>query len=116
MEDGKDRVKGQISMDLDTSQAADAAARVALAVLSTLRNKLGSLNRIKRLVKVLGMVNGIPDSISKSECITVINGFSQVMLDVFGNECGIGARSAIGNGILPNNIPVKIEAIFELKE
>ena len=116
MEDGKDMVKGQIGMDLDITQGADAATRVALAVLSTLRNKLGSLNRIKRLVKVLGMVNGIPDSLSKSECITVINGFSQVMLDVFGNECGIGARSAIGNGILPNNIPVKIEAIFELKE
>ena len=77
---------------------------------------MGSLNRIRRLVKVLGMINGKRDSTLEKECITVVNGFSQIIFDVFGEEYGIGARSAFSNGVLPNNIPVKIEAIFELKD
>ena len=114
--DGKNMVKGQIGVEMDVEKATNAAKLIGSAMLSTLNNKLGSLNRIKRLVKVLGMVNGKRDMISENECVAVINGFSQLMLDVFGEECGIGARSAIGNGMLPNNIPVKIEAIFELKD
>ena len=85
-------------------------------MLATIKKKLGSLNRVRRLVKVLGMVNGKRDTILEKECITVVNGFSQLMMDVFGEEFGIGARSAFSNGVLPNNIPVKIEAIFELKD
>merc|ERR1711894_67245 len=109
-------VKGQLGVEVDIEEAQNAAKYVGLAILSTLKNKLGSLNQIKRLVKVLGMVNGKRDSILQRECVIVINGFSQLMLNVFGEDCGIGARSAFGNGVLPNNIPVKIEAIFELKD
>ena len=116
LKDGKTMVKGQLGVEVDIEEAQNAAKYVGLAILSTLKNKLGSLNRIKRLVKVLGMVNGKRDSILQRECVIVINGFSQLMLNVFGEDCGIGARSAFGNGVLPNNIPVKIEAIFELKD
>ena len=116
LDDGKSMVKGQVGVEIDVEEAVNSAKLVGLAMLSTIKKRLGSLDRIKRLVKVLGMVNGKRDTISEKECITVVNGFSQLMLDIFGEECGIGARSAFGNGVLPNNIPVKIEAIFELKD
>ena len=116
LDDGKSMVKGQIGVEIDIKEAVNAAKLVGLAMLSTIKKKLGSLNRVRRLVKVLGMVNGKRDTILEKECITVVNGFSQLMMDVFGEECGIGARSAFSNGVLPNNIPVKIEAIFELKD
>ena len=93
-----------------------AESRARRALISRCVLEIGWLGvPISRYVLEIGWL-GPESSISMARCITVINGFSQVMLDVFGNECGIGARSAIGNGILPNNIPVKIEAIFELKE
>ena len=116
LEDGKSMVKGQVGVEIDVDEAVNSAKLVGLAMLSTIKKKLGSLNRIRRLVKVLGMVNGKRDSTLEKECITVVNGFSQIIFDVFGEEYGIGARSAFGNGVLPNNIPVKIEAIFELKD
>ena len=79
--------------------------------MATLRGELGSLDRIKRLIKVLGMVNSTPDF---KDHPAVINGCSELFADVFGNEFGIAARSAVGMGSLPGNIAVEIEAIFEL--
>ena len=82
-----------------------------LAILATLRDQLGSLDRVKRLVKTLGMVNSTPDFPDHPK---VINGYSELMAEVFGPEHGIGARSAVGMGSLPGNIAVEIEAIFEI--
>jgi enamine deaminase RidA (YjgF/YER057c/UK114 family) len=79
-------------------------------MLSTIKANIGDLNKIKRLVKVLGMVNSTPDF---DQHPAVINGFSQLMADVFGEDNGIGVRSAVGM-ILPGNIAVEIEAMFEL--
>jgi len=90
-----------------------AARQVGLAILSTLRSQLGSLDRVVRIIKVLGMVNCTPDF---HDHPAVINGFSQLMADVFGKDHGIGARSAIGMGSLPNDITVEIEAVFEVEE
>jgi enamine deaminase RidA (YjgF/YER057c/UK114 family) len=97
------------TMDLDGGRAA--ARQVGLAILSTLRSELGSLDRVSRVIKLLGMVNctpGFPDHPK------VINGCSELFADVFGRERGIGARSAVGMGSLPGQIAVEIEAIFEL--
>jgi enamine deaminase RidA (YjgF/YER057c/UK114 family) len=77
-----------------------------------LREQLGSLDRVKRVVKVLGMVNSTPNF---GEHPAVINGCSELFADVFGRDNGIGARSAVGMGSLPGNIAVEIEAIFEIE-
>ena len=91
-----------------SEEEANAAARVVgLAVLATLRAHLGSLDRVSRFVKVLGMVNCTPDFGTQPR---VINGFSDLMVEVFG-ENGRAARSAVGMGALPGNIPVEVEAI-----
>jgi enamine deaminase RidA (YjgF/YER057c/UK114 family) len=79
-------------------------------MLSTIKTHFGELKKIKRLVKVLGMVNS---TLNFDQQPAVINGFSELMADVFGKENGIGVRSAVGM-ILPSNIPVEVEAIFEL--
>ena len=101
---------GRVGADLDIEGGYHAARVVGLTVLATLKAQLGSLDRIKRLVKVLGMVNATPDF---REHPKVINGFSDLMVDVFG-ESGRAARSAVGMGSLPGNITVEVEAIFEL--
>ena len=88
-----------------------AARQVGLAILATLRNELGSLDRVKRVIKVLGMVNCTPDFPDHPK---VINGCSELFAEVFGPEQGIGSRSAVGMGSLPGNIAVEIEAIFEI--
>src|SRR6185503_12464170 len=105
-------IDGRVGADLDLEGGKRAARQVGLAILATLRSELGSLNRVKRLVKTLGMVNATPDFRDHPQ---VINGFSELMADVFGKENGIGARSAVGMGSLPGNIAVEIEAIFELE-
>ena len=105
-------IKGRVGADLDLAGGKAAARQVGLAILATLRSELGSLNRVKRLVKTLGMVNSAPDFYEHPK---VINGFSELMAEVFGNENGIGARSAVGMGPLPGNIAVEIEAIFEVQ-
>jgi enamine deaminase RidA (YjgF/YER057c/UK114 family) len=97
------------TMDLDGGRAA--ARQVGLAILATLRSELGSLDRVSRVIKLLGMVNCTPDF---SDHPKVINGCSELFADVFGRERGIGARSAVGMGSLPGQIAVEIEAIFEL--
>ncbi len=108
--DGK-MITGRIGAELNTEQGKEAARQVGLAILATVRNTLGSLDKVKRLVKTLGMVNCTPDF--KDQPV-VINGFSELMADVFGEDAGVGARSAVGMGSLPGNISVEIECIFEV--
>jgi len=104
-------IKGVVGKDLDLAAGKAAARQVGLAILATLRDQLGSLDRVKRLIKVLGMVNSAPDFYEHPQ---VINGCSELFAEVFGETDGIGARSAVGMGPLPGNIAVEIEAIFEL--
>jgi enamine deaminase RidA (YjgF/YER057c/UK114 family) len=107
----KTLITGRVGGDLDLEAGKRAARQVGLTILATLRDQLGSLNRVKRLIKVLGMVNSTPDFLDHPK---VINGCSELFAEVFGQENGIGARSAVGMGSLPGNIAVEIEAIFEI--
>jgi len=101
---------GRVGEDLNLGQAKLAAEQVGLTMLSTIQTHFGDLVRIKRFVKVLGMVNSTPDF---GQHPLVINGFSELMADVFGTDNGVGVRSAVGM-MLPGNIPVEIEAMFQL--
>src|SRR6187431_2036296 len=103
---------GRIGKDLTIDEGKLAARQVGLAILATLKQNLGSLNKIKRVIKVLGMVNAVPEF---ERHPFVINGCSELFARVWGEENGIGVRSAVGMGSLPDNIPVEIEAMFELK-
>jgi len=103
-------MKGKLGADLDTEEGKLAARQVGLTMLSTIKAHFGDLKKIKRLIKVLGMVNSAPGFEKQP---LVINGFSELMAEVFGEEKGIGVRSAVGM-ILPSNIPVEVEAMFEL--
>lgn len=102
---------GKVGVALDADEAKMAAQQVGLAILSTLKENLGSFNKIKRVIKVLGMVNATPDFARHP---FVINGCSELFAKVWGDNNGVGVRSAVGMGSLPDNIPVEIEAIFEL--
>ena len=102
---------GKVGSELNLEQAQAAAKLTGICLLEALKGEVGSLNKVKRIVKVLGMVNAIPSFEQQSQ---VINGFSDLMVDVFG-ESGKHARSAIGVASLPMNIPVEIEMIVELK-
>ena len=102
---------GRVGADLDLEAGKAAAKQTALALLATLKSELGSLDRVKRVVKLLGMVNSTPDF---GEHPKVINGCSELFGQIWGEDCGIGARSAVGMGSLPGNIAVEIEGIFEL--
>lgn len=104
---------GRIGKELDIEEGKLAARQVGLAILATLKAQLGSLNRIKRVIKVLGMVNATDDFLRHPY---VINGCSELFAQVWGEENGIGVRSAVGMGTLPDNIPVEIEAVFELND
>jgi enamine deaminase RidA (YjgF/YER057c/UK114 family) len=103
-------MKGRLGADLDMEQGKLAARQVGLTMLSTIKTHYGELKKIKRIVKVLGMVNSTPEFESHP---AVINGFSELMSDVFGPENGVAVRSAVGM-TLPMNIAVEIEAMFEL--
>ncbi len=103
-------IAGKVGSEMTLEQGKEAARVTGLAILSTMRNTLGSLDRVVRLIKVLGMVNATPDFRDHPQ---VINGFSDLMVEVFG-DAGKGARSAVGMGSLPGNIPVEVEAIFEV--
>ena len=105
-------ITGVVGRDLTLEEGKAAARQVGLAILATLREHLGSLDKIKRVVKVLGMVNTAPDFYDHPK---VINGFSELIADLWGPDDGVGARSAVGMGPLPGNIAVEIEAIFELR-
>ena len=103
-------MQGRLGDNLSIEEGKLAARQAGLTMLSTIQTHFGSLDKIKRVVKVLGMVNCTPDFIKQP---LVINGFSELMADVFGREHGIGVRSAVGM-MLPDGIPVEVEAMFEL--
>ena len=102
---------GRIGQDLSPEEGKLAARQVGLAILATLKSNLGTLNRVKRVIKVLGMVNCVSDF---QRHPFIINGCSELFAEIWGEENGIGVRSAVGMGSLPDNIPVEIEALFEL--
>lgn len=104
-------IRGRVGGDLTLDEGYAAARQVGLAILATLREQFGSLNQIRRIVKLLGMVNSAPEFYEHPK---VINGCSELFAQVFGDDAGIGARSAVGMGPLPGNIAVEIEAVFEL--
>lgn len=103
---------GRIGKDLTMEEGKEAAQQVGLAILATLKQNLGSFDRIKRVIKVLGMVNCIPEF---ERHPFVVNGCSELFARVWGDDNGVGVRSAVGMGSLPDNIPVEIEAMFELQ-
>ncbi|HVJ68074.1 MAG TPA: RidA family protein [Caulifigura sp.] len=102
---------GKVGAEVSEEQAKEAARVTGLALLASLRAHLGTLDKVVRLVKSLGMVNAVPEFARHP---AVINGYSELMRDLFGDN-GVGARSAVGMGSLPGNISVEIEAIFEVK-
>jgi len=104
-------IRGRIGFDMNDEEGKQAAQQVGLAILATLKVTLGSLDKVKRVIKVLGMVG----------CVTefenhpfIINGCSELFAKIWGDEKGVGVRSTVGMGSLPGNIPVEIEALFEL--
>ena len=103
---------GKVGDVLSAEEAKEAAQQVGLAILATLKQNLGSLNRVRRVIKVLGMFNSEPDF---KRHPFVINGCSELFAAVWGEANGVGVRSAVGMGSLPDNIPVEIEAMFELE-
>jgi enamine deaminase RidA (YjgF/YER057c/UK114 family) len=98
---------GQVGRDLDTAEASDAARDVGLSILANLKAEIGELGRVRGWVRVFGMVNSAP---GYAEQHLVLNGFSDLILDVFGPEVGAHARSAIGTAGLPLNFAMEIEA------
>jgi enamine deaminase RidA (YjgF/YER057c/UK114 family) len=103
-------ITGRLGDSLTLEEGKHAARQVGLTMLSTIKGQIGELNGIKRIIKVLGMVNSTPDF---QQHPAVINGFSELMAEVFGEDNGIGVRSAVGM-FLPMNIAVEVEAMFEL--
>ena len=109
-EDGQ-YIKGKVGTDLTIEQGYEAARQTGIVILSTLKKEIGDLNKVKRIVKVLGMVN-CPSEFGAQP--KVINGFSDLMVEVFG-EKGKHARSAVGMNSLPDNIAVEIEVVVEVE-
>ena len=105
-------ITGRVGIDLDPKMGYDAARQTGLAILASLRQHLGSLDRVERVIKTLGMVNC---ATTFTQHPAVINGFSELFAEVFGQDKGVGARSAVGMGSLPGNIAVEIEVILEIK-
>jgi enamine deaminase RidA (YjgF/YER057c/UK114 family) len=103
--------KGKIGQDLTLEQGQKAARCCMLNILSSLEKQIGDLNRVKKVVKVLAFVASSPDFYEQPK---VVNAASQLLVDIFGEDNGKGARSAIGTNVLPGNIPVEIEVLFEL--
>lgn len=111
VQDDKSLIIGRIGEEFDPEEGKLAARQVGLTMLSTIVTNLGSLTRVKRVIKVLGMVNCTADF---ERHPFIINGCSELFAQVWGEENGIGVRSAVGMGSLPDNIPVEVEALFEL--
>ncbi|ACU64402.1 RidA family protein [Chitinophaga pinensis] len=111
VQDDKSLIIGRIGVEFDMEKGKLAARQVGLTMLSTIVANLGSLDKVKRVIKVLGMVNCSPDF---ERHPYIINGASELFAKIWGEENGIGVRSAVGMGSLPDNIPVEIEALFEL--
>jgi enamine deaminase RidA (YjgF/YER057c/UK114 family) len=104
-------ITGRVGYEMDIEEGKRAAQQVGLTILSTIIAHLGSLDKVKRVVKVLGVVNCTGDFTKHPY---VINGCSELFKKIWGEENGVGVRSAVGVGSLPDNIPVEIEALFEL--
>ena len=104
---------GKVGLDLTLEQGQQAARACMLNVLSVVQAQIGDLNRVKQVVKLLGFV-ACGDTFYDQPA--VLNAASQLLMDIFGDQAGLGARSAIGTNVLPGNIPVEIEAVFELKD
>lgn len=111
VQDDGSLIIGRIGADMSQEDGKLAARQVGLAILSTIKTNLGSLNKVKRVIKVLGMVNCTADF---AQHPFIINGCSELFAKVWGEDNGIGVRSAVGMDSLPGNIPVEIEALFEL--
>ncbi len=111
LEDGS-LINGRLGENMDLEQGYAAARQTGLALLATLRNALGSLDQVKRLVKTLGLVNSTPDFYQQPQ---VINGCSELFAEVFGMENGVAVRSAFGTTALPGGIAVEIEMIVEVR-
>lgn len=109
---GRFEYVGKVGLDLDEATAYQAARSVGITMLSNLHAAIGDLNRVTKIVKVTGFVNAVPEFTSHPK---VINGFSELMLEVFGREIGSHARSAVGMGSLPANIPVEVEMMVAYK-
>jgi enamine deaminase RidA (YjgF/YER057c/UK114 family) len=105
-------VTGKLGTELTVEEGYNAARLVGISQLAVLQDELGNLNKVKRIVKVLGMVNASPDFMNHPE---VVNGFSDLMVEVFG-ERGKHARAAVGMGSLPRGISVEIEMVVEVYE
>ncbi len=109
----KTLIKGRVGDTMNEDEGKLAARQVGLAILATIKASLGSFNNIKRVIKVFGMV-ACPHDFEKHPY--VINGCSELFAQVWGDDNGVGVRSAVGMGSLPGNIPVEIEAMFELEK
>jgi len=105
-------ITGKLGQDLNEEQGQIAARQCGLAMLTSIKKHLGDLDKVKRVVKILGMVNAVPDY---DKHPVVINGCSELFVQLWGEDNGKGVRSAVGMGSLPSNVAVEIEAIFELK-
>jgi enamine deaminase RidA (YjgF/YER057c/UK114 family) len=105
-------ITGKVGSDLSEAEGKAAARQTGLALVATIKSQLGSLDKVKRIIKVLGMVNATPDFATHP---SVINGCSELFVELWG-ENGRAARSAVGMGSLPGNISVEIELIAELAE
>lgn len=101
--------RGKVGQDVTVEEAREAARSVAIKVIGTLKDTLGDLDRVKQVVKTLGMVNAVPDF---TDHVRVINGYSDLLVEVFGEEKGKGVRSAVGMGSLPGNLSVEVESVF----
>ncbi|MFP4090533.1 MAG: RidA family protein [Cyclobacteriaceae bacterium] len=107
-----DTIRGKLGQDISIEEGQQAARYAGITLLSALKGEIGDLNKVKRIVKVLGMVNGTTDFTQQPQ---VMNGFSDFMVEVFG-EKGKHARSAVGMASLPGNIAVEIEMIVEVED
>ena len=110
--DGSPAFQGKVGADLSLEDGREAARFVGLNILSTVRNAVGSLDRVARLVRTFGMVNAAPDFTQHPQ---VINGFSDFMVEIFGEDAGKGTRAAVGMGSLPGGMAVEIETFWELR-
>lgn len=105
-------LRGQVGSEIDLSSGRAAARQVGLAMLATLRDRLGNLDRIRRVIKLLGIVYATADF---AEHPQIINGCSELFAQIFGDENGVGTRSAVGAASLPGGMSVEIEGIFEIR-
>jgi len=106
-------IAGKVGRDLTADEAKEAARKTGYLLLSTLRSQFGSLDKINKVVKILGMINAIPEF---EQHAYVMNGCSELFAEIWGDERGVGARSAVGMGSLPRMAAIEIEVIFELAD